>query len=320
MVKNVLTFIASAVLVAVLLSPVFALECPKFPEQAGKEWEIKVSAEVAKLGPLKGAELKTTTRNATRDLLGTLPDSGRVYLEQMMFAAYCSTLRDDKTLTESEKAKRLKQYIGEVRRTISAEKEPKTDGKKPQRTLDSDQPKPGYPSQNRDENITQPSKADIGTKTDDRGVTVNAPGGVVSVGQQGGITAKEVTINTNAPTRVMASEQRQIRTNDPLRPWATVFTITSTGLIATGDLKLKCTGPAIRAAIERINPYSLITGNNGPDPKDPTTVVYELGPEMLSAGRSISVSVYSKDPVTVISGSIGGSPILFQAQKSGTAP
>lgn len=123
--------VATVVLVALSLSQVFALDCPKFPEQAKKDWEVKVAAEVLKIGPLKGAELKTTTQNATRDLFANLPDAGRVYLEQMMLATYCSSLRDDKTLTEKEKSKRLENYIREVRQTITAAKTSKKGSKKP---------------------------------------------------------------------------------------------------------------------------------------------------------------------------------------------
>jgi hypothetical protein len=96
----------------------FAIECPKFPEQVKKDWEVKVNAEVIKLGPLKGLQLKTTTTNITRNLLAKMPESEKVYLEQMMLATYCSTLKDDKTLSESERSKRLNEYIGEVRRTM----------------------------------------------------------------------------------------------------------------------------------------------------------------------------------------------------------
>jgi len=129
--------LTTIILVAVSLSPAFALDCPKFPEQAKKDWEVKVSAEVAKIGPLKGADLRTTTRSVTRDLFANLPDAGRVYLEQMMFAAYCSALRDDKELKESEKSKRLHYYISEVRGTITAQGTAKPVGKKspPKKTL-----------------------------------------------------------------------------------------------------------------------------------------------------------------------------------------
>lgn len=71
----------------------FALECPKAPEQINKNWEVEVTAAIAKLGSVTGGELKTKTRNATQDLLGTLPDAGKIYLEQMMYATYCTALR-----------------------------------------------------------------------------------------------------------------------------------------------------------------------------------------------------------------------------------
>jgi len=39
----------------------------------------------------------------------------------MMLATYCSSLRDDKTLTDTEKSKRIKEYIAEVRKVIRAQ-------------------------------------------------------------------------------------------------------------------------------------------------------------------------------------------------------
>ena len=128
--KKAIGFSTVAIL-ALLLNSASAIECPKFPEQAKKDWEVKVSAEVAKIGPLKGAELNTITKNVTQDLFAKLPDAGRVYLEQMMLAAYCSTLRDDKTLSETEKSKRLREYIGEVRRVITTRETAKTGSKEP---------------------------------------------------------------------------------------------------------------------------------------------------------------------------------------------
>jgi hypothetical protein len=129
---NKSVFFMIAVLVALSLNPVFALDCPKFPEQTKNDWEINISAEVkakvAKIIPLSGAELKTTTRRTTRDLFANIPDAGNLYFEQMMLAKYCSSLRDDKTLTETEKSKRLKSYINEVRQTINSEEQAKKRG------------------------------------------------------------------------------------------------------------------------------------------------------------------------------------------------
>lgn len=112
----------SPVVAAVLLSAcpqwAIALECPSAPEQVSKDWDVEVSAAVARIGPVKGGEFNTKTKKVTQDLLGKLPDAGRIYLEQMMFSAYCSALRDDRTRSEAEKEQRLRVYIAEVRKTI----------------------------------------------------------------------------------------------------------------------------------------------------------------------------------------------------------
>jgi len=102
-----------------------ALDCPKMPEQTSKDVEVDVNAAVAKIGPVSGGELKTKTKNATQDILGKLPNADKVYLEQMLFASYCSSLRDDKSLSESQKTQRLFEYIRTVRKTIE-QQAPKT--------------------------------------------------------------------------------------------------------------------------------------------------------------------------------------------------
>jgi hypothetical protein len=98
---------------------VLALECPKMPEQISKEWEVEVNAAVGKIGPVKGAELTTKTNKATKDLLGRLPDAGKVYLEQMMYSSYCSSLRDNTEIRESEKGHLLLEYNRELRKAIT---------------------------------------------------------------------------------------------------------------------------------------------------------------------------------------------------------
>jgi len=96
----------------------FGLDCPKAPEQINKEWQVEVTAAIAKIGPVKGGELKTKTRSVIRDLMGKLPNADKVYLEQMMYSTYCSGLRDDKTLTETQKRNRIKVYNDEVRESF----------------------------------------------------------------------------------------------------------------------------------------------------------------------------------------------------------
>jgi hypothetical protein len=125
--------------------------------------------------------------------------------------------------------------------------------------------------------------------------------------------------NTASPNcvpevKITASAQTQGQTGNPEMPWITSFTISTSVLVQTGDLKLKCDGPVLKAGISRINPASLITGNNGPNPSDPNEAIYELGPEMLSPGKIVTIGVYSKLPVSVLSGSLGQQKIIFPPQ------
>lgn len=108
----------------------YALECPRVPEQARSDVEIEVRAAVGKIGSAKGAELETRTRNITRDLLSRLPKADKVYLEQMMYATYCSTLRDDATQTESQKSDRIKIYNLELRKTVQVAEGKQSTGKR----------------------------------------------------------------------------------------------------------------------------------------------------------------------------------------------
>lgn len=95
-----------------------ALDCPPIPAQASKDWELEVRAAVGRIGPAKGPELQTRARGVTRDLLGRLPQADRVYLEQMMYATYCSALRDDPTLSEAQRRERIRAYNLEVRKVL----------------------------------------------------------------------------------------------------------------------------------------------------------------------------------------------------------
>jgi hypothetical protein len=102
-----------------------ALECPSQPQQTGKDWEGEVNAAMAKIGPVSGGEVKTKAKAVTQDLLGKLPDAGKIYLEQMRYATICSSIRDDKSLSESEKRKQMREYDLETQKAIQ-QQAPKT--------------------------------------------------------------------------------------------------------------------------------------------------------------------------------------------------
>ena len=93
-----------------------AIVCPPQPEQTGKDWEGEVNAAIARIGPVSGGEVKTKVKTVTQDLLGKLHDAGKIYLEQMKYSTICSSIRDDKTLSEGEKRKQMTEYDFEIQK------------------------------------------------------------------------------------------------------------------------------------------------------------------------------------------------------------
>jgi hypothetical protein len=99
-----------------LATPAAAMDCPAPPVQSHKDWDVQVRAEVGRIGFVRGAQLDTQVHAVTQDLLGKLPGADRVYLEQMMFSAYCTALRDDAHMEGAEKSRQILAY----RRALSA--------------------------------------------------------------------------------------------------------------------------------------------------------------------------------------------------------
>ena len=97
-------------------SAALAMECPAPPVQSRKDWDNEVKAEVGRIGVVRGAQLETRVRSATQDLMGKLPGADRLYLEQMMFSAYCTALRDDPKVSGTEKSRQILEY----RRALNA--------------------------------------------------------------------------------------------------------------------------------------------------------------------------------------------------------
>ncbi|MEY4752118.1 MAG: hypothetical protein RIQ60_4332 [Pseudomonadota bacterium] len=88
----------------------WALDCPDPPKQSQRDWDNEIKAGVGRIGPIKGAELEARIKTTTQDLLAKLPGADKLYLEQMMFAAYCSALRDDPAMPEADKARQIFEY------------------------------------------------------------------------------------------------------------------------------------------------------------------------------------------------------------------
>lgn len=102
-------------LLAAVARPTLAFDCPKQPEQASSNSTAQVETAVGRLGPLKAVEAKANVQKATTDLLATLPRADQIYLEKMLFAAYCSSIDQDKTTSPANKSKLLLSYSRELR-------------------------------------------------------------------------------------------------------------------------------------------------------------------------------------------------------------
>jgi len=152
--------------------------------------------------------------------------------------------------------------------------------------------------------LANPDAVSIANKLDEIQKTLDRQTDLISK------SAAKVEPSPSVP-RLQASPQTVRQTGNPDMPWLTSFTVVATGLIQTGDLTLHCDGPVILAGISRINPMQLNTGSNGPASDDPNTVVYQLGPETLGQGKVVTIGVYSKKPVKIMSGSLGYQNIVF---------
>lgn len=109
----------AALMLACVAPAAGALQCPEMPRQASRDTEVEVRVGVRLLGDAKGTELETRTRQMTTDLLGKVPRADRVYLEQMLFAAYCSSVRDNAALTEGEREARVLAYRREMQKALA---------------------------------------------------------------------------------------------------------------------------------------------------------------------------------------------------------
>lgn len=111
------------------------IDCPAAPRQAQPELVVEANAAVGKLARITGGDLSVRTRRTVRDLLERLPDANAVYMEQMLFAAYCTAVRGDRTLTPAQQAERLARYAREVRAALSITR-PAARGAAPGRAAD----------------------------------------------------------------------------------------------------------------------------------------------------------------------------------------
>lgn len=95
------------------------MDCPPYPQQYNRDWDVQIKTAIGKIGKAAVGELEIRARSATENLLAKLPRADLTYIEQMMYAAYCSALRDNKALTEGDRQARIETYNREVRATFA---------------------------------------------------------------------------------------------------------------------------------------------------------------------------------------------------------
>jgi hypothetical protein len=133
-----------------------ALDCGNAPEQTSQDWEAEVDAAVAKIGPVSGGAAKTKLKKENKDLLGKLPDAGKLYMELKMLHMYCSSLRDDKAISESRKSEKLRAYFVDIRGAIG----PKQPAVVPPPSKQEDRTKEGSTQSPVNPPVTTPTQAE----------------------------------------------------------------------------------------------------------------------------------------------------------------
>lgn len=117
-------------------STVYGLECPPYPEPLQSNTDVSGQLDLLKVGPIKGVTLQAKVKRDTLNLLNAYPQADKLYIESFMYAAYCSSLRDDKSISESEKSSKIKEYNKEIRKAFSAS-ESQTINKAPDSSINS---------------------------------------------------------------------------------------------------------------------------------------------------------------------------------------
>lgn len=145
MLQQFVKFGIAATFILAVNTSVMALDCPEPPRQMTKDSKAEVKTAIGRIGPMKGAELEIKVKRETKDLLSSLPNADKLYLEHMMYASYCSSLRDDKSLTEAQRRKELNEFHGHVVKiaALNEDKKPKgpREAKKPEDIHKKDQVK-----------------------------------------------------------------------------------------------------------------------------------------------------------------------------------
>ena len=90
------------------------IECPTQPVQISSNSKILVESSMGQIKAIKLPNLKVALNNIKNDLIEKLPNADKVFINQMIFSAYCSSIRDDKFTSNIEKSKKIMDFYNSI--------------------------------------------------------------------------------------------------------------------------------------------------------------------------------------------------------------
>jgi hypothetical protein len=168
------------------------IPCPEMPDkitQINHDVRSDVDVGIGSLGKLKAGQLGVQTDVVAKNLFDKYPNTDRVIVVQMMAATYCGMLRDSTSLKDHEKIQLWSEFLDRVFKFENPDYKPA----------------PAKPAQGQKAN-GKGAQSPAASPKPTSGNIVQGPGSVVSVNQQGGITAAQV--NIGIPDRHLTPEQK----------------------------------------------------------------------------------------------------------------
>jgi len=173
------------------------MKCPDMPDkitQVNHDVMSDVNASVGSLGKLRAGQLEVKTDVVAKNLFEKYPNTDRILIAQMMTAMFCPLVRDNATLKDAEKLHLVTEFSDHVYKFVNSDYKPGPSvPSKPKVTSNANSQTPSTPQAEAAKNTTavpapvQPPN------------TLDCGGGncAVSTGQQGGITAGQINIDTD---------------------------------------------------------------------------------------------------------------------------
>ena len=269
------------------------LNCPQMPDkvtQVNRDVRSDVDVEIGALGKLKAGTVGAKTDVVAKNLFDKYPNTDRVLIAQMMSATYCEMIRDSKSVKDSEKLRLWSEFSERVFKFENPDYRPA-----PARPTQA--PK-GTDSDKRKQPGPSDGKAAIEKPAQTPPVTINnSPGGAVSIGQRGGITAGVLNIGPPPPPPLEIKWRCSENTGpNPSGEYQRVVTVTVNTNLTPVSLAVIADTPV--SIVQFANKNGLIATNVRFITQDTAAVLYYEGPT-LTPFDELYVTIGAKKPFSV---------------------